>query len=72
MGDLPASRLGGKAERAIGKQRIGALNKLFAYRYGGARDDYVFPDDDAELEDLKLLLNHYAWTNPWPSRASSS
>jgi hypothetical protein len=54
----------GKAFRAIGIQRIGALNKLFAHRYGGARHDYVFPDDDAGLEDLKILLHHYCWNNP--------
>jgi hypothetical protein len=49
---------------AIGKQRIGALNTLFAYRYGGTRESYVFPDDDAGLEDLKILIHHYSWNNP--------
>jgi hypothetical protein len=53
-----------RAEVAIGKQRIGALNKLFAYRYGGTREDYVFPEDDAGIEDLKILIHHYARTNP--------
>ena len=52
-----------RAEVAIGKQRIGALNKLFAYRYGGAHE-WIFPEDDAGLEDLKILIHHYAWTNP--------
>jgi hypothetical protein len=49
-----------KRNRAIGTQRIGDLNKLFAYRYRGNREDYIFPEDDAGLEDLKILLHHYA------------
>ena len=53
-----------RKNRAIGKQRIGDLNKLFARRYGGNREGYVFPDDDAGLEDLKILLHHYALNNP--------
>ena len=54
-----------KRNRAIGGQRIGSLNALFAYRYGGGnREDYVFPEDDAGLEDLKILLDHYALNNP--------
>jgi hypothetical protein len=53
-----------KKNRAIGTLRIGDLNKLFARRYGGNRESYVFPDDDAGLEDLKILLNHYALNNP--------
>jgi hypothetical protein len=53
-----------KKNRAICKQRIGDLNKLFAYRYGGDRATYVFPDDDAGSEDLKILLYHYALHNP--------
>jgi hypothetical protein len=53
-----------KKNRAIGKQRIGDLNKLFAHRYGSRREDYMFPDDDAGLEDLKILLHHYALNNP--------
>jgi hypothetical protein len=57
-------RIQEKKNRAIGKQRIGDLNKLFAYRYGGTRMDYVFPDDDAGIEDLKILLHHYALNNP--------
>jgi hypothetical protein len=40
------------------------LNKLFAYRYGGDRENYVFPNDDAGLEDLKILVHHYALNNP--------
>ena len=47
----------------VGKIRIGALNKVFAYRYGG-REGWIFPDDDAGREDLKILLDHYYWTNP--------
>ena len=53
-----------KKNRAIGTQRIGDLNKLFARRYGGNRESYVFPEDDAGLEDLKILLHHYALNNP--------
>ena len=53
-----------RKNRAIGSQRIGDLNKLFASRYGGNRESYVFPDDDAGLEDLKILLHHYALNNP--------
>jgi hypothetical protein len=53
-----------KKNRAIGAQRIGDLNKLFARRYGGNRESYVFPDDDAGLEDLKILVHHYALNNP--------
>ena len=53
-----------RRDRAIGTQRIGDLNKLFACRYGGNRESYIFPDDDAGLEDLKILLHHYALNNP--------
>jgi hypothetical protein len=53
-----------RKNRAIGTQRIGALNKLYADRYRGTREDYVLPDDDAGLEDLKILLHHYALNNP--------
>ena len=53
-----------RKNRAIGAQRIGDLNKLFARHYGGNRESYVFPDDDAGLEDLKILLHHYALNNP--------
>ncbi len=53
-----------RKNRAIGTQRIGDLNNLFARRYGGNRESYVFPDDDAGLEDLKILLHHYALNYP--------
>ena len=63
-----------KRDRMVGKIRIGALNRVFGYRYGRGTKviedrvfvdtDYVFPDDDAGLEDLKILLHHYAWSNP--------
>lgn len=43
---------------------MGYLNKFFAYRYGGGKD-YVFPDDDAGREDLRILLDHYYWSNRW-------
>jgi hypothetical protein len=52
-----------RKNRAIGTQRIGDLNKLFARRYGN-RESYVFPNDDAGVEDLKILLHHYALNNP--------
>ena len=52
-----------RKNRAIGTQRIGDLNKLFARRYGN-RESYVFPNDDAGVEDLKVLLHHYALNNP--------
>ena len=62
---VPAKRLGGKSKyHAIGTQRIGALNAIFAKRYGGQRENYVFPDDDAGREDLTILLHHYALNNP--------
>ena len=48
----------------IGRLRIGDLNKLFVDRYGGSRATYVFPDDDSGLEDLKILIHSYAWSNP--------
>jgi hypothetical protein len=53
-----------RRDRAIGTQRIGDLNKIFAWRYGGNRESYIFPEDDAGLEDLKILLRHYALNNP--------
>jgi hypothetical protein len=56
-----------KRDRAIGTQRIGALNKLFSDRYGG-REGYVFPDDDAGTEDLEILLQHYRGNNPLAMR----
>ena len=43
---------------------LGDLNKLLARRYASNRESYVFPDDDAGLEDLKILLHHYALNNP--------
>jgi hypothetical protein len=51
-------------DRLVGKIRIGALNSLCADRYRGRRETYVFTDDDAGLEDLKILLHHYAPGNP--------
>jgi hypothetical protein len=73
-----------RKNRAIGTQRIGDLNKLFARRYSGNRESYVFPDDDAGLEDLKILLRHYALNNllampriiklraPWMNEAAAA
>jgi hypothetical protein len=43
----------------MGRLRIGDLGKLFGYRYGPNRTEYVFPDDDAGREDLAILLQHY-------------
>ena len=51
-------------EQIVGRLRIGYLNKFFAHRYGGGKD-YVFPDDDAGREDLRILLDHYYWSNPF-------
>jgi hypothetical protein len=79
MSELPASAQGVKSrskkdDQIIGKIRIGSLNKLFAYRYGGGKaaaargcpsaSDWQFPDDDAGLEDLKILLHHYRFIYP--------
>ena len=45
--------------------RIGALTKVFGgtLRYGGG-GLYQFTDDDAGREDLHILLDHYAYSNP--------
>ena len=51
-------------KRAFQAMRTGDLNKLFAKRYRSTREDYVFPDDDAGIEDLRILLGHYAYSNP--------
>jgi hypothetical protein len=50
----------GKKNRAIWVQRIHALNRIFESRYRGE----IFPDDDAGLADLKILIHHYYWGNP--------
>jgi len=57
---------GKNKDQIVGKIRIGSLNKLFAYRYGGCPPNcgWQFPDDDAGLEDLKILLHHYRFTFP--------
>jgi len=54
----------GQRERTFQSVRIGDLNKVFAHRYGGCRDCYVLPDDDAGRDDLRILLQHYAEANP--------
>jgi hypothetical protein len=43
--------------------RIGDLIKLFGGRYGGG-DLFVFPDDDAGREDLRILVEHYVRAKP--------
>ena len=45
--------------------RKGALTKVFggSLRYGGG-GLYQFADDDAGREDLHILLDHYAYSNP--------
>jgi hypothetical protein len=55
-----------KSNDIVGQIRIGDLNKLFALRYGNGPSDcgWTFPDDDAGLEDLKILIHTYRWTNP--------
>jgi hypothetical protein len=49
-------------DELIRRLRVGDLNKLFALRYGGNVADcaWQFPDDDAGLDDLKILAHHYA------------
>ena len=61
-----ASRGAGRKnkDQMIGRLRIADLNKLFAHRYSGSRATYVFPEDDFGLEDLKILIHSYAWSNP--------
>ena len=51
-------------KRAFQATRTGDLNKLFARRYQGTREDYAFPDDDFGVDDLRILLGHYAYSNP--------
>ena len=55
---------GKSKDQIVGKIRIGDLNKIFAERYGDGREDWQFPDDDSGLEDLKILIHTYRWTNP--------
>ena len=55
---------GKNKDQIVGKIRIGDLNKIFAERYGDGREDWQFPDDDSGLEDLKILIHTYRWTNP--------
>ena len=65
MGKLASRGAEGKnKDHLIGRLRIGDLNKFFTHRYGGSRETYVFPDDDSGLEDLKILIHSYAWSNP--------
>lgn len=54
-----------KRRRGWWRTRIGALNKVFGgpRRYGDGRL-YQFSDDDAGREDLCILLDHYAYSNP--------
>jgi hypothetical protein len=44
--------------------RIKALNRLFAYRYGGPDGFYVLPDDDSGRHDLQILASYYAAVRP--------
>jgi hypothetical protein len=43
--------------------RIGDLIKIFGARYGGG-DLFVFPNDDAGRDDLRILLDHYVRAKP--------
>ena len=54
-----------KRRREYHRARIGALTKVFggAARYGDGKL-YQFADDDAGREDLRILLDHYAYSNP--------
>jgi hypothetical protein len=61
-----------RRDRAIGTQRIGDLNRLFACRYGGNRESYVFPDDDAGLEDLKIGCSGACSANSRPALMCSA
>jgi len=47
------------------RMRIGGLTRVYGFRtrYGGSRL-YEFSDDDAGREDLRILLDHYALSNP--------
>jgi hypothetical protein len=43
-----------------GSKEFHALNRIFESRYRGQ----TFPNDDAGLADLKILIHHYYWGNP--------
>jgi hypothetical protein len=43
--------------------RIGDLIKIFGARYGGG-ELFIFPNDDAGREDLRILLDHYVRAKP--------
>jgi hypothetical protein len=47
-------------DEIIRRQRVHHLDKLFSVRYGDGLGDkhWQFPDDDAGLPDLKILLHH--------------
>jgi hypothetical protein len=54
-----------EAQRAQSFQnvRVGDLTKVFGHRYGGEKL-YQFPDGDDGRDDLRILLDHYANSNP--------
>jgi hypothetical protein len=54
-----------KRRRGWWRTRIGALTKIFGgpLRYGDGKL-YQLTDDDAGREDLHILLDHYAYSNP--------
>jgi hypothetical protein len=54
-----------KRRRGWWRTRIGALTKIYGgpFRYGGG-GLYQFTDDDAGRDDLRILLDHYAYSNP--------
>jgi hypothetical protein len=54
-----------KRRRGWWNARKGALTKVFGsrFRYGNGTL-YQFTDDDAGREDLRILLDHYAYSNP--------
>jgi hypothetical protein len=60
MRKLAVPRGNSRSNRAVWIQRIHALNRIFESRYRGQ----VFPDDDAGIDDLKILIHHYYWGNP--------
>ena len=62
MGNVAVPRGNGKRklsrDEIIRRRRVHMLNKLFSLRYGRGAEDWQFPNDDAGLPDLKILI-HY-------------
>jgi hypothetical protein len=58
-----AGKKSGKRSSGFQWARIGALNKVYRHRYHG--EFYQFSEDDAGSDDLRILLEHYAYSNPF-------